>query len=78
MGTALPMHIRLEDVEDADLFQRAAVAALSGYCANPEIGLAKDDELAALAWNTAEAFMEERERRAEAEEEDAESEVANG
>lgn len=75
MATALPHTISIEDVEDADLFQRAALAALSGYCAHEEIGLHPDEEIAALAWNAAEAFMEERESRKNAEDED---EVANG
>jgi 2C-methyl-D-erythritol 2,4-cyclodiphosphate synthase len=65
MGTALPVSINIEDVEDADLFQRAALAALTGYCAHSEIGLHADTEISALAWDTAEAFMEERADRAE-------------
>lgn len=65
MADALSLWDMLETKESADFLERAALAALSGYAANPEIACRDDEELAALAWDVAEAMLCERAKRAD-------------
>lgn len=54
--------------EEAEFLDRAALAALTGYLANPRFtvaseGRARSDPIAESAWNLAEAMLLERKKR---------------